>query len=194
MTRRRLSPIAAIAALLLAATTTACSGAGAETPDPPRPSTSSTAPSTSPPPTPEEVAAEAALAVYEAAFELDDRIAQAPGSSEWGPQIREYSTGEAATKAVEAVDLYRELGIRQEGPASIDPEVTAVDLAASPPTVAIRACYDDTTSDLVYAQTGVPIPQDPNELPRWWIQVTVIQVPTGQWLVSSIEPQTEQAC
>lgn len=183
--------IAAIGAAMIAA------GAACSSPEAapePRPHPTTAPPSTPPPPTPEEVAAEAALAVYEAAFELDDRIAQAPGSGDWGPQIREYSTGEAATKAVEAVDLYRELGIRQEGPASIEPEVTAVDLAASPPTVAIRACYDDTTSDLVYAQTGVPIPQDPNELPRWWIQVTVIQVPTGQWLVSSIEPQTEQAC
>ncbi len=177
---------------LLAAASAACSGAEPPPPAPP-PTTTSAAP-TSPPPTPEEVAAEAALATFQAAFELDDRIAQAPGSRDWEPQIREYSTGEAATAGVQNVADYRELGIRQQGVSSVESEVTGVDLAASPPTVSIRACFDHTSLELVYAQTGAPIPQDPNELPRWVILGTVIQAPTGQWLVSLIEPQTEQAC
>lgn len=197
MTRRRPTAIAAVASALLAATTAACSGAGAGAHEaPPTTSRSSTtaAPSTPPPPTPEEVAAEAALATYEAAFELDERINQAPGSRDWEPQIREYSTGEAATGAVQGLADLRELGIRQQGASLIEPEVTEVDLAASPPTVSIRACFDHTASELVYAQSGLPIPQDPDQLPRWWIQVTVIQVPMGQWLVGLVEPQTEQAC
>ncbi len=176
---------------------TACSTPEAAPEPPPDPPPTSSSASTTPAPTPEEAAAKAALAAFAGFFRVGEAYGQAPGSRDWEPEINQYSTGSAAAGRRQAIADYVELGIRQVGESTVEPQVTGVDLAApAGPTVSIKACYDRSTSELVFAQTGVPIkpPGAPDELDRFWWLVTVVQMPGQPWLVSVVDPQIDSAC
>lgn len=195
MTRHRTA--ASLLVLLAAATTAGCSDSAAAPPRPaePVPTSTSSAPTT-PAETPEEIASEAALVAFEAAFDVGEQVGYAP-AGDWESEIRKYLTDPAAAGAVQDMNDYVTYGIKQVGASTIEPQVTAVDLAAEPgPTVSIDACYDTTASDLVYAQTGVSIrpPDAEPELDRFWWKVTVVQMPGQPWLVSVIDPQIDSAC
>lgn len=176
---------------------TACSTREASPEPPPDPPPTSTSAPTTPAPTPEEAAAEAALTVFDEFVRVGEASSQAPASRNWESEIRDYSTDPAAAKWVQDVSDLVEYGIKQIGTSTVEPQVTGVDLAApAGPTVSIKACYDRTQSELVFAQTGIPItPTDaPAELDRYWWAVTVIQMPDQPWLVSVVDPQIDSPC
>ncbi len=186
----------ALAGVLVVAMTACSTPEAAPEPPPDPPPTSSSAPTT-PAPTPEEAAGEAALSAFDEFVRVGEASSQAPGARDWEPAIREYSTDPAAAASLQAVVDYIELGIKQVGISTVEPQVTAVDLAApAGPTVSIKACYDHTGSELVFAQTGVSIvpPGAPAELDRFWWLVTVVQMPGQPWLVSVVDPQIDSAC
>jgi len=192
--------LACSAALLAAA---ACSAAGGS-PQPtegPRPTTSAptTQPSTSPPLTPEEVASAAALAAYEGYWDVGQRLLQAPGSRNWEPAIRRYADDTATAGGLSNAQTLLEYGTKQAGESTVDPEVTAVDLAAEPgPMVTITACFDPGTAESVKIATGEPAgTYYPPRFPRWDLLVTVIQYkeqPGSPWLVHSSEPRVDTPC
>ncbi|MGI8681356.1 MAG: hypothetical protein ACR2JO_04345 [Mycobacteriales bacterium] len=137
------------------------------------------------------------MAAFEAWFDVGERMGQAPASRNWEPEIRKYSTDPAAAGVVQDMQDYVQYGIKQVGLSTVEPEVTAVELTAEPgPSVSVRACFDSTNSELVYAQTGLPItPTDaPAELERFWWQVTVVREAGQPWLVSVLDPQIDRAC
>ncbi|SFE94546.1 hypothetical protein [Blastococcus tunisiensis] len=151
---------------------------------------------TAPPPTPEELAEEAATTAFTEFLRVTDAASQDPGARDWEPEIRQYAGDPAAYLAVQAVRDYAVLGLRQAGESQVDVEVMSVDLAAPEgPTVAITGCYDSQSSQLVKVDTGEPVP--PGTPPRYVWDIAVIQYlsePGAPWLVSTLEPRTDQPC
>lgn len=164
------------------------------------PTTAEPTTTTEPPATPEEVATKAALVAFENSVQVGQSFRQAPGARNWEPEIRQFEDEEAAAVSVSVVGNLLEYGIRQVGTATVEPEVTGVDLAAAAgPTVNITACYDGSATGAVFADTGEPtLPEDgPPRLERYRWLVTVIQYeqqPGSPWLVSVVEPQTTTPC
>lgn len=204
MTGRHIGVSAVLA--LLAAATAGCSGdATGGSPDPPASSASSSSspPSTSPAPTPEEEAAASALDALVAYWDVQERSSQAPAERDWEPELRRYSDEALASANLSAIQRFLDSGIVQVGTKGLgEPEVTSVDLAATPqPMVTIMACLDPTTSETIYVETGEPTPDPPPELtpkyPQWPLQVTVLQYLDREgtpWLVHTFDGLTEQQC
>lgn len=171
---------------------------GGETP--PRVTTSSSAAAptttTAPPPTAEELAGEAATTAFTEFLRVTDAASQEPGLRDWEPEIRQYAGDPAAYLAVQAVRDYAVLGLRQVGDSQVDVEVMSVDLAAPEgPTVAITGCYDSQSAQVVKADTGEVVP--PGTPPRYVWDIAVIQYlsePGEPWLVSTLDPRTDQPC
>lgn len=191
---------------LLAAATAGCSDDASDDPPSTTPtstsSTSSSPPSTSPPPTPEEAASEAALAVVDDYWQVSESVRQAPAARDWEPELRQYGDAAVTAGALGTLQFFLEGGQRQEGVATIEAEVSSVDLAADPqPTVMVTACLDPTTARDIDAETGEPAPEPPPDQrpphPRWELQITVLQYPEqagSPWLVHDLEALTEQPC
>ena len=188
--------VRAPAALALVLALAGCSGG--ETP--PRATTSSSAAvpttTTAPPPTPEELAEEAAATAFSEFLRVTDAASQDPGLRDWEPEIRQYAGDPAAYLAVQAARDYAVLGLRQVGDSQVDVEVMSVDLAAPEgPTVAITGCYDSQSTQLVKADSGEVVP--PGTPPRYVWDITVIQYlsePDEPWLVTTLDPLTDQPC
>ena len=151
---------------------------------------------TTKPPTPEEVAAHAATATFEEMLRVTDAASRDPGIRDWEPEIRQYAADPAAYLAVQAVRDYAVLGLRQAGDSEVDVDVTNVDLVAPEgPTVAIRGCYDSQSAQVLKVDTGEVIPS--GTPPRYVWDIKVIQYrsePGEPWLVSMLEPLTDQPC
>lgn len=162
------------------------------------PSTTTAAPTTTtaPPPTAEELAEEAATTAFTELLRVTDAASQDPGVRDWEPEIRQYAGDPAAYLAVQAARDYAVLGLRQVGNSQVDVEVTSVDLAAPQgPTVAITGCYDSRSAQVVRVDTGEVVP--PGTPARYVWNITVVQYraePGEPWLVSTLEPRTDQPC
>lgn len=190
--------LACSAVLLAAAACTDADGAPEPTEGPRTTSLApTTQPSTSPPPAPEEEAAAAALTALDGYWQVTQAYQQAPAARNWEPEIRQHADDTATAVGLSFIQTLLEYGIKQVGADSIEPEVTAIDLAANPgPTVTITACYDSRGARSIFVETGEPAVDDP-EIPRWQLLVTVIQYPQQEgspWLVHSSEPQLEMPC
>jgi len=174
-------------------------GCGADdSPDPPQsasPSTTSPA-TTSEAPIPEEEAVEAATQAFEDFLRVSDAASREPGAQDWEPEIRRYAADPAALLTVQSVRDYATLGLRQEGDSAVDVQVAGVDLAAPEgPTVRITGCYDSQSTQRVNAETGEVVP--PGTPPRYVWDITVIQYlaePREPWLVTTLNPLTDQPC
>ncbi|WP_246063795.1 hypothetical protein [Blastococcus colisei] len=127
---------------------------------------------------------------------MTDAASQDPGLRDWEPEIRQYAGDPAAYLAVQAARDYAVLGLRQVGDSQVDVEVMSVGLAAPEgPTVAMTGCYDSQSTQLVKADSGEVVP--PGTPPRYVWDITVIQYlsePGEPWLVSTLEPRTDQPC
>lgn len=151
---------------------------------------------TSPTPTPEEEAAEAATAAFEEMLRVTDAASRNPGARNWEPEVREYSADPAAFLAVQSVRDLSALGLRQEGSSRVDVEVSAVDLEAPEgPTVKLTGCYDSQSTQIIEVRSGDVVP--PGTPARFVWDITVLQYvgePGQPWLVSTLEPRTDQPC
>ncbi len=91
---------------------------------------------------------------------------------------------------------YAALGLRQEGDSAVIAEVGTVELAAPEgPTVRITGCFDSTSRQVIDGATGQPVP--PATPPTYTWDVTVTQFPAEAaqpWLVTVLEPRTDQPC
>jgi hypothetical protein len=180
---------------LLAGSLLALGGCGGEDgPSAQLPMSSPTA--TSMAPSPEDVAAEAALAVFRDALRVTDQASKDPAARDWEPEIRQHMGDPAAFLATQTVRDYAALELRQEGDSAVTTEVDSVDLAAPEgPTVRITGCFDSQSTKLLDAETGqVVLPGTP---PRyvWDVAVTQFAAEAGEpWLVTVLEPMTDQPC
>lgn len=186
----------ASAALALFLALAGCSGGEI----PPRATTSSAAAAptttTAPPPTLEALAEEAATTAFTELLLVMDAARQNPGVRDWEPEIRQYAGDPAAYFAIQSVRDRATLGLRQVGSSEVEIRVAEVDLAAPEgPTVAITGCYDSQSAQVVKADTGEVVP--PGTPPRYVWDITVIQYlsePGEPWLVSTLDPLTDQPC
>lgn len=146
--------------------------------------------------TPEELAEEASMTAFTELLRVTDAAKQDPGAKDWEPEIRQYAGDPYAFATVEDVRRYVTLGIRQVGDTEFTAEVASVDLASlQGPTVSLTVCYDSTSTDRVRVDTGEVIPT--GTLPSYVLSVKVIQFelePGEPWLVSVVEPHTDQPC
>ncbi len=179
--------------LAVAVLATACSP---QTDIPAPTATSTTATTTTQPPTPEELAADAATTAFTELLRVSDAASQDPGAKDWEPDIRQYAGDPYASATVQSIRDYVTLGIRQVGDTEFTAEVAGVDLASlQGPTVLLTVCYDSTSADLIQIATGEPIPS--GTPPKYVLNVKVIQFqlePGEPWLVSVVEPLTDEPC
>lgn len=151
---------------------------------------------TSEPPGPDEEATEAAIQAFEGLLRVSDAASREPNAQDWEPEIRRYAADPAAFLTVQSVRDYATLGLRQEGDAEVALRVTGVDLASSEgPTVKITGCYDSQSVQTVSVETGEVVP--PGTPPRYVWEITVVQFvaePGEPWLVTTLEPLTDQPC
>jgi hypothetical protein len=142
------------------------------------------------------LAEEAATTAFTEFLRVTDAASQAPGLRDWEPEIRQYAGDPAAYLAAQAARDYAVLGLRQVGDSQVEVEVMSVDLAAPEgPTVAITGCYDSQSTQLVKADSGEVVP--PGTPPRYVWDITVIQYlsePDEPWLVTTLDPLTDQPC
>ncbi len=182
------------AVLVLASMTLFACSPQADVPTPT--ATSETTATTTPPPTPEELAADAAMTAFTELLRVTDAASQDPGAKDWEPDIRQYAGDPYASATVQSIRDYVTLGIRQVGDTEFTAEVAGVDLASlQGPTVLLTVCYDSTSADLIQIATGEPIPS--GTPPKYVLNVKVIQFqlePGEPWLVSVVEPLTDQPC
>jgi len=183
------------AVLVLASMTLFACSPQADTPTPTATS-ETTASTTTRAPTPEEVAGESALTVFTELLRVTDAAKQDPGAKDWEPNIRQYAGDPHAFAVVQSIRDYATLGIRQVGDLEFTAEVAAVDLASPQgPTVLLSVCYDVTSTDRIQVDTGEVIPT--GTLPNYVVDVKVIQFelePEAPWLVTVLEPHTDQPC
>jgi hypothetical protein len=170
---------------------------GGETPPPATTSSATAAPTTTAPaPTAEELAEEAATTAFTELLRVTDAARQDPRARDWEPEIRRYAGDPAAYLTVQSVRDRATLGLRQVGDSQVDIRGADVDLAAPQgPTVAITGCYDSQSAQVVRVDTGEAVP--PGTPPRYVWNITVIHYrsePGEPWLVSTLEPLTDQPC
>jgi hypothetical protein len=161
------------------------------------PSRTATTPSeTSSAPTLEEEAAEAATQAFEGLLRVSDAASREPSARDWEPDIRRYAADPAALLTVQSVRDYATLGLRQEGDSAVDLQVQDIDLTApAGPTVQIAGCYDSQSAPTKNVETGEVVP--PGTPQRYVWDVTVVQYvaePGEPWLVTTLEPLTDQPC
>jgi hypothetical protein len=172
----------------------ACGG-GESAPDQTSPSTvTSSAPTV--PPTPEELAGEAATAALQEMLRVTDSARHKPTAGDWEPEIRRYAADPAAFLAVQSVRDFATIGLRQDGDTRIELEVADVQLAAAEgPSVRIAGCYDSSSTQVIDTGTSDVVP--PGTPPRYVWDVTVVQYesePGAPWLVTTLDPLTDQPC
>lgn len=146
--------------------------------------------------TPEQVAGEAATTAFTELLGVTDAASQDPGSRDWEPAVRQYAADPAAYLSIQSIRDLATLGLRQEGNSRVDLEVAAVELEAPEgPTVRLSGCYDSQSTKIVNFDTGEVVP--PGTPPRFVWDITVIQYvdePGKPWLVSRLNPRTDQPC
>lgn len=176
-----------------------CGGDGDSAGSAEEPTTASrttSAPSPSEEPAPEALAAEAATTAVVGMLDVTDAAKGDPAARDWEPEVRRFAADPAALLAVTAVRDYATLGLRQEGETVVDLEVTTVDLsAADGATVRITGCYDSQSTRVVRQETGEVIP--PGTSPRFVWDITVVHYdsePGSPWLVTQLNPLTDQPC
>jgi hypothetical protein len=147
-------------------------------------------------PSPEDAAADGALAAFEDAVRVTDQASQDPASRDWEPEIRRHLGDPAALLAVQSVRDYAALGLRQEGTSAVSAAVSAVDLtAAEGPTVRITGCFDSGSTRVINTATGEAVPTGTPPRYTWDVAVTQFSGLAGQpWLVTELEPLTDQPC
>jgi hypothetical protein len=187
--RRRVCAALVLGPLLLSA----CGGESS--PDQTSPSTATSSASTVPP-TREALASEAATAAVQKMLRVTDSARHEPTAGNWEPEIRRYAADPAAFLAVKAVRDFATIGLRQDGETGIELKVVDVQLAAAEgPSVRITGCYDSSSTQVIDVSTGEAVP--PGTPPRYVWDVTVVQYgsePGAPWLVTTLEPLTEQPC
>ncbi len=187
--RRRLGAALGFGSLLLAA----CGGSEGS-PSQAAPSTATSAPTL--PPKPEELAAEAAMAALQEMLRVTDSGRHEPNAGDWEPEIRRYAADPAAFLAVQSVRDFATIGLRQDGDTRIELEVADVQLAPGEgPSVRITGCYDSSSTQVIDVGTGDVVP--PGTPPRYVWDVTVVQYesePGTPWLVTTLDPLTDQPC
>ena len=147
-------------------------------------------------PTPEEEAAQAATAAFTDLLRVTDAARQDPGARDWEPDIRRHAADPAAFLAAKSVRDYATLGVRQAGESDVALGVAEVDLTAQEgPTVRFTGCNNSESTQVVNVASGQPVA--PGTLPRYVWDITVVQytAEAGQpWLVTVLEPRTDQPC
>jgi hypothetical protein len=180
---------------LAACTADAPSDSAAST-SPPSPQEASQPSVAAEPPSPEEEAAAAATEAFTEMLRVTDAASREPALRDWEPEIRRFAADPAAFLAVQSVRDLATLGLRQEGDSVVDVEVTAVDLESPEgPTVRLTGCYDSQSARIVDVQTGEIVP--PGTPPHYVWNLSVVQYiaePEEPWLVTVLEPRTDQPC
>lgn len=197
MTVRRWVTGACIALLSLAGCSEGEASPDGSSPTATAPSeTTATPPATSKASTPEELASQDAMTAFEEMLRVTDAASRDPGTRDWEQDIRRYAADPAAFLAVQSVRDLATLGLRQEGDSRVDVEVAAVDLEAPEgPTVRLTACYDSQSAQIVDVATGEVVP--PGTPPHYVWDISIIRYveePGEPWLVSRLDPLTDQPC
>ncbi|MER7455473.1 hypothetical protein [Micromonospora sp. NPDC126480] len=138
----------------------------------------------------EQTARKAALAAYSGYLAASRK---ASGRSD--PQHPELSTFLAdplLTRVRVAIRTAKQHGAVRVGTLVSDPTVTAVDLAAVPPTVEIQDCLDATGWRLVYARDKRVVPGSRGT--RHLATATATRYPDGRWLISAGASHEDQPC
>lgn len=132
----------------------------------------------------------AALAAY-AGYLAASRKAELAGDPH-DPELRKYLADPLLTRVRLAIRDMEEHGAVRTGKIISDPTITAVDLAAVPPTVSIQDCIDTTKYRLIYRKDRSVVPGSAGG--RYLATATATRYPDGRWLISASGVHKDQPC
>lgn len=118
-----------------------------------------------------------------AAYERGSRAAAA---------LRLYSTGQALSGTLANLRNLQEAGMAMRGSPVNDARVTALDLAASPPTATVEDCLDVTGWHQVDARTKQP--RDPRQRLTRYVVTGTARKSGDAWLVTRLTAQKGRTC
>jgi hypothetical protein len=189
--RRRRGVVPAIVAVVLAF----CSGCGGSGSQPsakssPASASAAAAPSaTASPDSKETAASKAAVTAYLGYIQAYAAASQVPDPDY--PGLFRYVNQPLLSRTRHALQSLKDSGELQVGAQTATVTGTTVDLAASQPSVTIRACLDYSSLRLVYKASRSPVPNSQIKTPRVSAIVTVWLFVNGQWMVSDTRDGTD---
>ena len=105
---------------------------------------------------------------------------------------RNYVTGSALSADLSALIDYQKAGVVFTGTPTFAPKVTAVDLAAVPPTGTVTDCFNGTGWRPVFKATGQSA-SSPGQNLRY-VVVSTVQEVDGTWKVSQTQLEKDLPC
>ena len=178
-TTRRAAVALVIGAL---ATTTACT----TTPptELPAPASPVTAPNSS------SQAAGAALAAYDAFWDVSLAASAEPNARDWAAEFATVASGEALNSVSADIANYADFPAHFEGTINREPTVET----AAPMRVEIIDCLDVSAYLLRADDTGEVLTDTANQPPRYRFVAALVPNASGRWLVDQIEPRLSESC
>jgi hypothetical protein len=172
---------------------TGCSSEPAKPAAPPTSTTSSASATSSVAPTPDRAAAAKAdvLATYKAYTDYKT----AALTSGKGDVNRQATVASGPAYQLLASDIFgaQRIGIVYKGSLASHPEVTAVDLTASPAKATMTDCLDTSNWTAVFVSSGNPAAA-PGQQTHTFVNIAAEQVPDGTWRISAYTPDRGRTC
>ncbi|MDN5857817.1 MAG: hypothetical protein L0H84_04270 [Pseudonocardia sp.] len=140
-------------------------------------------------PPPEPPPAAEALAAYERYWAVVDAAFAAPGARDWSARLAEVATGPALESVAGDVANYADFPAHRVGTVQRSPSVVGSDNGR----VRILDCVDISGVSLVADESGAPLDDTANRVPRYRFSAEVVAY-GGRWLVERTAPLLDQPC
>lgn len=175
----------------------ACAGCADDSVSEPAP-TSVTSPGSSTPTAqrPQDIAAAAALRVYEAYWQVSEQAEAAPREKDWRSELAKTMVDPALTPFVEEVRNLASVPAHFVGTYKRAPKVTSVSLD-QPSRVVVIDCLDATDKHLVSDKRGEDGKNldNPSQPRRYEFEAQAVQYPNpDRWLIQQTEARLEKPC
>lgn len=141
-------------------------------------------------PDPTSQAADAALAAYNAFWDVSLNARAAPNARDWTSELATVASGNALESVRSDIDNYADVPAHFEGTIGRAPTVQA----ATSDRVEITDCLDMTSYLLRGDGDGELLSDTANQVPRFVFTAAVIPDPAGRWLVDEIDAEISRPC
>lgn len=152
----------------------------------------SSAPPASPSANPEEVEARTkAVEAYDGLREA--QIAASAKADTSGGDLAKYAAGTLLSELKYDLILKKEQGMVTKGKPTWNVQVTKVNIATRPFTVALEDCFDGTNWQTVFKATGKSAAV-PGQTKKYVVRAQAVKYDDGRWLISSAKADRDRPC
>ncbi|MEU0490784.1 hypothetical protein ABZ249_16270 [Nocardiopsis sp. NPDC006139] len=109
-----------------------------------------------------------------------------------GEELEAYATGQAYESLLQDGRTFSEAGIVFEGEPGMDPEVTGVDMDATPAQATLTDCWDTTNWQPL--RNGTPLEKAPDQNQRQVLNMRAEHQDDGAWLLTELAPEEGRTC